>query len=195
MSRFSTMPKEILDDVDLKLINSLRKDARGSITDLAKDAGISRPTAMKRLSSLVDEEMIGIEAGLNLKKLGFRIGCVGLEVEGAESRNNIRKFLQKCPRVLIVLCPFEKINFSVYVYGENQETLRSVVYSFSEFPNTRIAYVNYSDPPLYPNTFQVPIHITKSEETPCGKDCSECYSFKEDLCLGCPAIQEYKGPL
>jgi hypothetical protein len=150
---------------------------------------------MKRLESLLNEGTLGIEVGLNLKKLGFRIGCVGLEVKGANARSEMQKFLQNCPRVLLVFSPFEKVNFSVYVYGEDQETLRSMVYSLSEFPNTSIAYVNYSDPPLNPNTLPVPIHITKETETPCGKVCRTCISYVEGLCLGCPAVVDYKGPL
>lgn len=189
------MPRKKLDKVDLRIIRSLKNDARRSITELAKDSGISRPTAMMRLDRMIEEGTIGIETGIDLKELGLRIGCVGLEVEGAESRDNIQKVLMKCPRVLIILCPFEKITFSVYVFGENQETLRSVVYGFAEFPNTKIAYVNYSDPPLYPKTFPIHIHLEKGTVAPCGRKCSECFSYNQGLCVGCPAVVEYKGPL
>jgi Lrp/AsnC family leucine-responsive transcriptional regulator len=189
------LPRDRIDKVDLKLINSLKNNARSSITELAKEAGISRPTAMKRLETMLKEGTLGIEAGLNLKKLGFQIGCVGLEVIGAAARRELQNFLQICPRVLLVFCPFEKVNFSVYVYGEDQETLRSVIYSLNEFPNTSIAYVNYSDPPLNPATLPVPIHVNKGSETPCGKVCSTCISYIEELCLGCPAVVDYKGPL
>jgi len=189
------MSRKNLDKVDLKIIQSLKKDARRSITELAKDAGISRPTAMKRLERMMKDNDIGIETGINIKKLGFRVGCVGLEVKGAEARNKMEKVLLSCPRVLMILCPFEKISFSVYLFGEDQETLRSVIYSLAEFPNTNIAYVNYSDPPLYPKTFPINIYLKKGIITPCGRKCSECFSYKQGTCIGCPAVVEYKGPL
>jgi DNA-binding Lrp family transcriptional regulator len=184
-----------MDEIDLKIVQTLMKDARLSITELASKAGISRPTAMKRLSRLIDQETIGLNTGININKLGFRIGCVGLEVKGAESRNKIKKILQNCPRVLMLLCPFEKITFSVYVFGEDQDTLRSTIYGFANFPDTTIAYVNYSDPPLYPKTFPLRIDGKKSTVAPCGVTCSDCFSYKEDICLGCPSVVEYKGPL
>ena len=184
-----------MDKVDLKIIQALRNNARQSITDLAKDTGISRPTAMKRLDRMMKDEDIDIEAGINIRKLGFRVGCVGLDVKGAEARNKVEKFLLNCPRVLMILCPFEKISFSVYLYGEDQKTLRSTIYSLADLPNTSIAYVNYSDPPLHPKTFNIDINHEKGNITPCGKKCSECYSYEQEICIGCPAVVDYKGPL
>jgi len=61
----------------------------------------------------------------------------------------------------MILCPFEKISFSVYVFGEDQETLRSAIYSLAELPNTNIAYVNFSNPPLHPKTFPINIYLKK----------------------------------
>ena len=189
------MSRKKLNKVDLKIIRSLRGDARRSITELASNAGISRPTAMKHLKKMLEKETIGIETGINLKELGFRIGCVGLEVKGAESRSKVKKILEKCPRVLMLLCPFEKINFSVYIFGEDQETLRSTIYGFAAFPDTSIAHVSYSDPPLYPKTFPIRIGGEKSTVAPCGIKCSDCFSYNEGVCVGCPDVVEYKGPL
>jgi DNA-binding Lrp family transcriptional regulator len=189
------MSRKKMDKVDLKIIQSLRNDARRSITELAKDAGISRPTAMKRLERMVKDTDICIDTGINIRKLGFRVGCVGIEVKEAEARKNVEKVLLSCPRVLMVLCPFEKISFSVYVYGENQESLRSTIYSLGELPGANIAYVNYSDPPLHPKTFIIDTYSKKESITPCGRNCSECYSYNQGICVGCPAVVEYKGPL
>lgn len=189
------MSRKNLDKVDLKIIQSLRKNARRSITELAKDVGVSRPTAMKRLERMLKDKDINIDTGINIKKLGFRVGCVGLEVKGAEARNKVEKVLLNCPRVLMILCPFEKTSFSVYVFGEDQETLRSAIYSFAELPNTSIAYVNYSDPPLHPKTFPINTYLKKGNIAPCGRKCSECYSYNQSVCIGCPAVVEYKGPL
>jgi DNA-binding Lrp family transcriptional regulator len=189
------MSNKEFDKIDLDIIRALYKNSRQSITNLAKSVGISRPTTMKRLARMIENNSIGIGTGVNLKKLGFRIGCVGLEVKGAESRMKVQKFLERCPRVLMTLCPFEKISFSVYFFGEDQDTLRSTIYSFTDLPDTTIAYVNYSDPPLYPKTFPLKLVEKKSHTAPCGRTCSECYSYQEELCVGCPAVEEYKGPL
>ena len=184
-----------LDKVDFNIIRSLREDARRSITELASDVSISRPTVMKRLRRMLEKETIGIETGINLKELGLRVGCVGLEVKGSESRSKVKKMLENCPRVLMILCPFEKVTFSVYVFGENQDTLRSTIYGFAAFPNTSITHVSYSDPPLYPKTFPLRIGYKKDTVAPCDLKCGDCFSFNEGVCVGCPAVVWYKGSL
>ncbi len=189
------MSRKKMDETDFKIVRSLREDARRSITELASDVGISRPTVMKRLRRMLEKETIGIDIGINLKELGLRISCVGLEVKGAESRSKVKKILENCPRVLMVIAPFEKITFTVYVFGEDQDTLRSTIYGFAAFPNTTIAHVSYSDPPLYPKTFPIRIGCKKDIVAPCGLICSECFSYNEGVCVGCPAVVEYKGSL
>jgi len=52
------MSRKNLDMVDKKIIQSLKNNARQSITDLAKDVGISRPTAMKRLDRMIKDKTI-----------------------------------------------------------------------------------------------------------------------------------------
>lgn len=189
------MTAKKLDKVDFDIIRSLREDARRSITELASDVGISRPTVMKRLRRMLEKEAIGIETGINLKELGLRIGCVGLEVKGAESRSKVKKILENCPRVLMIIAPFDKITFTVYVFGEDQDTLRSTIYGFAAFPDTSITHVSYSDPPLYPKTFPIQIGCKKNTVAPCGLKCSDCFSYNEGVCVGCPAVIGYKGSL
>ncbi len=184
-----------LDKVDFNIIRSLREDARRSITKLASDVGISRPTVMKRLRRMLEKETIGIETGINLKELGLRIGCVGLEVKGAESRSKVKKILEKCPRVLMIITPFEKTTFTIYVFGEDQDTLRSTIYGFAAFPDTNITHVSYSDPPLYPKTFPIQIGCKKNTVAPCGLKCNDCFSYKEGVCVGCPNVIGYRGSL
>lgn len=193
--RDAQLSQKKLDKVDLKIIRSLQNDARCSITEIAKDAGISRPTAMKRLERLIKDNDINVDASINIQKLGFRVGCVGLEVKGAEARNKVEEVLLNCPRVLMLLCPFEKISFSAYIFGEDQETLRSTIYSLAELANTNIAYVNYSDPPLHPKAFPINTYLKRGNTTPCGRKCGECYSYTQGICVGCPTVIEYKGPL
>jgi DNA-binding Lrp family transcriptional regulator len=189
------MSRKKMDETDLKIVRSLREDARKPISKLASDVGISRPTVMKRLRRMLEKETIGIETGINLKELGLRVGCVGLEVKGAESRSKVKKMLENCPRVLMVIAPFNKITFTVYVFGEDQDTLRSTIYGFAAFPDTSITHVSYSDPPLYPKTFPIQIGFKKNTVAPCGLKCSDCFSYNEGVCVGCPTVIGYKGSL
>ena len=180
---------------DRKIIQSLRKNARQSITDLAKDTKVSRPTVIKRLNRMIKDKTINIDAGINLTKLGFQVGCIGIEVKSTNEKSKMQKILEKCPRVIMILSPYDKVTFSVYLFGEDMDTLRSTIYSFKEIPNTDIVYVNYSDAPLYPKSFPINIYLERGAVTPCGQKCKECASYQQNLCIGCPAVEEYKGPL
>ncbi|MCK5625928.1 hypothetical protein KAI11_03640, partial [Candidatus Bathyarchaeota archaeon] len=80
-------------------------------------------------------------------------------------------------------------------FGEDQDTLRSTIYGFAAFPDTSITHVSYSDPPLYPKTFPIQIGCKKNTVAPCGLKCSDCFSYNEGVCVGCPAVIGYKGSL
>lgn len=184
-----------LDKTDLKIIHSLKNDARQTITQIAEGARVSRPTVIHRLNKLLSEDVIHIDVSINIKKLGFHTACVGLEVKGAEHKRALEAKLSKCPRILMLTCPSEKANLSMYLFGEDIETLRSVIESLREFPSTEIVYMFHSEPPIYPGAFNLNLYQKKSSIAPCGRKCTECYNYQHNLCVGCPAVMAYKGPL
>lgn len=132
---------------------------------------------------------------MNLRKLGFHIWEAGLKVKGIEDKLELRRVLSRCPRILSPTCPLKDANVSLYVFGEDTETLRSVIESFKEFPNTEVVYMSHSNLTPYPEGFKVNLYPDKGNVTPCGRKCSECSSYQNNLCVGCPAVTEYKGPL
>ena len=91
-----------LDHLDLNIISQLNKNGRISITDLAKKVKSTRLTVSKRLQRLINEEIINVGGGLNLKKLGWKVANVGLEMKSEPSRNKTEKILKDCPRVLTI---------------------------------------------------------------------------------------------
>ncbi len=184
-----------LDEADLKIIRSLSKDPRKAVTQLARDVGVSRPTLNKRLNNLIDKEIIRIGVTIDIKNLGFHVREVGLKVKGMEDKLELRRALSKCPRVLMLTCPLEEATLSMYVFGEDMGTLRSVIESLKEFPYTNAVYMSPSDPPAYPKAFRVELSPDKANVAPCGRKCSECFNYRNNLCIGCPAVIEYRGPL
>ena len=53
--------------------------------------------------------------------------------------------------------------------------------------------VNHAEPPLYPETFRVPVTNEKVAIAPCGKDCSDCPNYLIDEGPGCPVTIHYRG--
>lgn len=187
--------KRILDQRDLKIIFSLCSDGRKTITRLSKDTGLSRPTVTNRLDKLMKQNILKVKACLNIKELEFPIVIIALEIYGRELRQRLEKRLIDCPRALILLRPAEKANLLAIFYGENQGTLRSTIESIVDQTGVNLVYAHYSDPPLFPEHFNLQVFPQKGDVTPCGLRCIDCPSYKRGQCLGCPAVVEYKGPL
>ena len=183
-----------LDKVDLKIIRSLIQDGRKPVTQLAKEVGVSRPTAINRLKKLISENILSINAGVNIGKLGFRMACLTLEVKGVDNRQQFEKFLMNCPRVLTSFRLSGKSNLLITLFGENPETLMSTIESFRDFLGVNIIDVNHSEPSVS-ETFSLQVFPEKSDISPCGKKCSDCFRYQNDKCLGCPVVTEYLGSL
>jgi len=184
-----------LDKVDLRIINSLVKDARRTITEIARDAKISRPTAINRLKNLRESNIVSLGARININQLGFKLALVALKSKNAVAKQKPETNLAICPRVLLLLQTSGNPDYLALLYGENMETLVSVIECFKSFSEISVVSWHRSKPPLLPGTFDLKVFPAKYEIAPCGKKCGDCSFYQNTECLGCPAVTEYKGPL
>jgi DNA-binding Lrp family transcriptional regulator len=188
-------PPQKLSKRDIDIISALVADGRKSVTQLAKETNLSRPTVTNRLDKMLKSKIISVDPGLNLRKLECPTSAVTVETEGVEQRRKIEKTLARCPKVIMMLRLAEKANLMVTLYGEDQDSLRSTIESIGSWPGAHVLSVNHAEPPLYPDTFRVPVTNQKEDIAPCGKDCSECPNYLIKECLGCPSTIHYKGQL
>jgi len=198
-----------IDKTDRRIIEFLSKDARRSLTQLARKVGISRPTLISRLERLMRENLIGINVGLNLEKLGLLTAFVFLEVfleiKGVKNQTNLERTLMECPRVISAFKLEEKANLLLFIYGEDKRTLLLLIYgedkrtlnafinSLRDFPSVEIISVMHSESPLFDEKFPIRVYSEKMTSAPCERKCGECFRFKDASCVGCPAVIEYKG--
>lgn len=189
------MRSDRIDSLDLRIINILSEDPRRPVKRIAQETRASRPTITKRIEKLFGRGLLAVNVGLNLRKLGYRTAYVGLEVKGIEERQKAIETLKRCPRVMTILQPSGETNLNVYGYGENNTTLESLIESLRGMTNVRIVYVQYSEPPIYPENVCVKIFPEKADVAPCGRRCIQCESFKSGRCVGCPATTTYTGVL
>ena len=92
---------------------------RKSITQLAEETGLSRPTVTNRLDKMLKSRFISIDPGLNLRKLECPTAALTVWTEGVEQRRKIEKTPTRCPRVIMVLRLAEKANLMITFYGED----------------------------------------------------------------------------
>ena len=187
------MPNK-LDKLDLKILYELQKDGRISITEIAEKVGSSRPTVTSRVKQLLEERSVIIQGGLNLSAVGYKMACVGLEVSNEDTRKNVEHILRSCPRVLNIFRTPEKANIHIAVWGEEDQTINSTIESFRDLQDVDIVYTHYLGTPIHGD---IGINITPalSEETPCGKKCSDCHRYQNQWCLGCPVTVDYMNPI
>ncbi len=184
-----------LKENDLRLIKALGEDARKTVTQIAKETGLSRPTVSKMIQRMEDQGVLHIKAGVNLQELGFPTAFLALECKQIDHRMKLQKNLESCPRVLMILEPSEKVNMLLLVYGEDQVTLKSTIESFRHFSGANLVDIYHSGPPIVPHSFNIPIFTEKDDVSPCARKCFECVNYVNEECFGCPAVKEYKGPL
>jgi DNA-binding Lrp family transcriptional regulator len=187
------MAKKV-DMLDLKIIGELQRDGRVSISAIAEKVGSSRPTVTVRLDRLLDDEMVIIRGGLNVKKFGLKIASVGLEVKSDDSRREVERRLKGCPRVLNIFRTPDKANVHLAVWGEDDQTINSTVESFRDMPNVDLVYTHYLGAPIH-GDLAINIHPAMLKEAPCGNTCSDCYRYANGWCIGCPATVDYKNPI
>lgn len=183
-----------LDDLDLKIIRQLQKDGRISITDLADAVRSSRPTVTNRLRQLLEDGVVVVRGGLNLREVGFKVACVGLEVRDEEGRKAVERAMRKCPRVVNVFRTPEKANVFVGLWGEDEQTVNSVIESYRDIANSEVVYAHYLGTPIHGDTL-INIESDGEDQAPCGMNCRECHRYERDWCMGCPATTNYRNPL
>ena len=183
-----------LDDLDLKIVRKLQIDGRVSVTELAEAVGSSRPTVTSRLNRLLGSKMVIIKSGLDLRRLGFKVAHVGLEVRTDKTRKEMETFLRNCPRVLNVFRTFERANVLLSVWGEDDQTINSTIESFGDQRNVNIIFTHYLGTPIHGDVV-INVEAGKSGETPCGAKCGECHRYQNSWCRGCPSSSDYKTSL
>jgi len=182
------------DDLDLRILYELQRDGRITITELAEKVESSRPTVTNRVRQLLENRSVIIQGGLNLKEVGFKMACVGLEVSNEETRRHVEHVLVSCPRVLNVFRTPEKANVHIGVWGEDDQTINSTIESFRDIEGVEIVYTHYLGTPIH-GDLAIKVFPITSDETPCGKVCSTCHRFENNWCLGCPITTDYVNPI
>ncbi len=73
-----------MDDIDLEILRSLKRDARKSYRDIAEKLGVAEGTVYNRIKKLLENGVLkGFIADIDYSKLGFDITAViGIVVEG-----------------------------------------------------------------------------------------------------------------
>ena len=128
--RLAKAPGKPVDDIDMKIIAALEKNAHQNSTRLAKSLNISAPTIRRRISSLLSENVIHIQAFPNVRIGKMITATIALKVDNG-ALNRVADFLSNIEEVRQVLVITGNYDLGIWAWFESIE-------AFSVFLNNNI---------------------------------------------------------
>ena len=119
----SSTTSVVIDEIDKKLFEALRKNGRVAYSQLANDLGISVATVSRRVFSLVNEDLFRITALPNPAKFGYRaMAGIALYTDSAKV-DKIAAQLVENPDVHVVMKIINSYDIFFFVHFTNPEIL------------------------------------------------------------------------
>jgi DNA-binding Lrp family transcriptional regulator len=182
-----------LDAKDRTIIGLLNEKPDISQEEIAEHINLSQPSVAMRIKKLRDKGFIEQIIGINPHKIGFHIAK--LEIT-ADTPSKILNMFRDCPFFLNGFTVSGKNNLCLLFIGEDIASLESIV-DVHLRTNKEIHNVDFNIIISSLKNFVTPVNmkIDIREKPPCGIDieCSDCTYYKENRCVGCPIINQYRG--
>jgi len=118
-----------LDEVDLKILDIITKNARIPFKDVAKEVGVSRAAVHQRVNRMIELKVItGSGYHISPKKVEFRTcSYIGIFLEKGGLFSEVVDKLKKIPE--IVECHYTTGQYAIFikVYAKDNEHLKKVL--------------------------------------------------------------------
>ncbi len=97
--------KNLIDEIDQRIIEALQQDGRRPFTKIAADLGISEASVRQRVSNLINNQVMQIVAVTNPIKLGFSLASmIGIRVSGERLLEVAQEISTFDEVIYLVLC-------------------------------------------------------------------------------------------
>ncbi len=141
---------EKLTPLDLRIISSLRPDARKAIGDVAKEVGVSAKTVARRLDKMIADGAIDLVVPMDPTKCGDIVSLVHVQLKDGASRRAVgRRLASKLSPRLWYMRTFSNLPGFLHcvVCTDRMDELRDVIEKISEDPEVKSVVPNtwYSD--------------------------------------------------
>jgi Lrp/AsnC family transcriptional regulator for asnA, asnC and gidA len=118
-----------LDDIDLKILDIISKNARIPFKDVASEVGVSRAAVHQRVNRMIDLSVIvGSGYHIDPKKIDFKTCTyIGVFLEKGSLYSNVAEKLREIPE--IVECHYTTGQYAIFVkvYAKDNEHLRDLL--------------------------------------------------------------------
>ena len=140
-----------LDEIDLRILGSILKDARKSYRKIADDINVSPPTVLSRVQKLEKGSIIkSYSAVLDYEKLGYDLTAV-IEVTAVKGKiTEVQKHISKFPNVCAVYDITGLTDMIIVAKFRNREELSNFVkkdmsLSYIERTNTHMVLITVKE--------------------------------------------------
>lgn len=182
-----------LDKKDRVIISMFAKDPDVSQEEIARNIKLSQPSVAMRIKKLKENGAIETQTGINPLQMGLYMAKVDIS---SNNPSEILGMFKNCPYFANGFSISGKNNLCLFFVSESIATLEAIVNGHIR-PNKSVTEVDFNIVIATEKDFIVPTLLTleKSEKPPCGVlvECSNCQSYKDEKCLGCPATGVYEG--
>ena len=127
-----------LDEIDLKIIEALRKDGRVAFTQIAEQLGVSPGMIRQRYSRLVEQGFLKIVAITNPVRMGFRtMAMIGIRAEGSKLLDVAEK-VSRIDEVIYMIITSGRFDiFAEVVCRDHEDLLRFITEKLSTIDGVR----------------------------------------------------------
>ncbi|MHC1630032.1 MAG: Lrp/AsnC family transcriptional regulator [Methanoculleaceae archaeon] len=189
-----------MDAIDRYIVTRLEGDGRVPYQQLAKELGMTGVAVKKRIQKLMESGTIHVGAQVNTHVLGYFLNLILMEVDNEKHMREIVRVFGRCPRVVCMFTGLGGYNLIALTLAEDRHTLESELMSSCSLRSregirkSEVIQLERKLPsPFLPVRFS--LATRKGEIAPCGVHCGSCERYRNELCLGCPATEFYRGSM
>ena len=133
-----TLHYESLDEIDLNIIESLRKDGRIAFAQLAEQLGVSPGMIRQRYGRLVDQGFLKVVAITNPIRMGYKtMAMIGIRADGSRLLDVAAK-ISKLEEVIYLVISSGRFDiFAEVVCRDHEDLLRFITEKLSVIEGVR----------------------------------------------------------
>ncbi len=182
-----------LDKKDRTIISMYAKNPDVSQEEIGDAIELSQPSVAARVRKLKESGAIETHTGVNPLKMGLSMAKVDVSTNNAQ---DILDVFRNCPYFANGFTISGKYNLCLIFISENISTLEAIVNTHVR-ANPTVSAVEFNIIINAEKSLIIPIVLTPdiTDAPPCGlaKECSECKTFHDKRCMGCPNTESYQG--
>ncbi len=134
----SIPPLPALDDIDLKIIEALRKEGRAAFAQIAEQLGVSPGMIRQRYNRLVDQGFLKVVAITNPLRMGYKtMAMIGIRAEGSKLLEVAEK-ISKLDEVIYMIVASGRFDiFAEVICRDHEDLLRFITEKLSTIDGVR----------------------------------------------------------